>query len=143
MNTREIILKNIAAHGHHVMCVGSSAEALAGFTYTIGLTGRYDIELIMFGIDMQIACTILNDIAADGTPVLDKKLDDYSNFPLVIKRCNTDAVRQYGIQADHFYGRPVKFAQVVLCDRSEKFPWDPGFSQELAKLQPLLFKDFS
>ena len=138
MNLRAAIQKNITEHGHHVMGVGAGPNT-PGFTYTIGLTPIYGTELLVFALPMTIACGFLNEIAALGTPNLVEPYTDIANFPLHLRECNERAA-EYCVQAEHFYGRRLKYCQVVLCDREGKMPWEQGYDHAfMDPMQPLLF----
>lgn len=138
MYLRRAVEENIAKYGHHVMGVGAGPNS-PGFTYTIGLTAKYGTELIVFALPMTMACGFLNQIAALGNIQLDEPYTNIANFPLHVRKC-TGAAAEYGVQAEAFYGRPVQFCQVILCDRAGKMPWEAGFDHAMMDpMQPLLY----
>jgi hypothetical protein len=138
MHLRKAIQDNIDKHGHHVMGVGAGPSS-PSFAYTIGLTAKYGTELIVFALPMNMACGFLNQIAELGAIQLEEPYTDIANFPLHVRKC-TPAASKYGVQAEAFYGRPVQFCQVILCDRAGKLPWEAGFDHaHMGPMQPLLY----
>lgn len=135
----ETIDCNIAKFGVHIQGVGAGGNAPAGFTYTIGLSEKFGFEVIVFALPMQVSQPILNHVAAEGNIVLDVPDDRFANFPVYFKKTNHDLAKNYGVQAEQYYMKNVEFVQMVLCDRNGLYPWDEGFSANLAISQPLLF----
>lgn len=143
---REQIIHNIKKHGHMVMGVGGDATT-ASFAYTIGLTSKFNCELLVCGLPWQYSHPILNSIAAElsnvqiGTPT-----EEFSNLPLLLMSCDHDLDRlhsNYVVQADHFYGKRVNVIQVILSDREGRLPMHSEFDQHyMANFQPLFVSAF-
>jgi hypothetical protein len=129
----------IRTHGHAVIGVLDSPA----FSYTIGLTPQFDMELIVMALPPPIACAILNDVARALRSGADFALgvpdDRFANLPVMFAECG-DAAREYVVQADAFYGREVRVVQMVLSDRNGVLPSQPGFEAEYMRpRQRLLF----
>ena len=136
----------IDEHGWHVMCVGGDAES-PSFTYSTGifaLTGRP--ELIVFGLPMEVAHSVVNEYAnrlRQGETILVG--DFYQNFleghPVTFMAVeDEDSIKQHATWTDWFYDRrPFPLLQLVYPDsRSGAFPWQPGYRDEWRWHQPLL-----
>lgn len=139
----QTIADNIAKFGVHLIGVFGDEDG-PSFTYTIGLTPKFGVELIMAGLRCEYAAAILNAIAAlDALPALNEPNEAFSNLPVKFCRCDRDLDNlheNYVVQADGFYGRPVDVVQVVMCDRSGRFPGEPLFDQAyMGPLQALFF----
>lgn len=140
---RQNILATIEKHGHQLIGVFSEATQPT-FTYTIGLTATHGHELLLVGLRYEYAGTVLNDIAkALGRLELDTPFDEFTNLPLMLKRCTKNLVllhENFVVQADSFYGRDVNVLQVVMCDREGHFPGDAQYDRAyMDPRQPLFF----
>lgn len=136
------VQSDIQIYGHSVIGV-SGTEDRPSFSYTIGLTARYGVELLMIGLNPKYACMIMNQVADEGLAKMSITTDvpdaRWGNMPLMFKEANQRA-HEYVIQADQFYGKEVRVLQIVMPDRSGKFPHEKGFDSEyMSPLQPLLY----
>lgn len=133
---RRLIIKNIQTHGVHMFGI---FDAKPAFTYTIGLTSTYDVELIVFGLNMRLAHYFLTLLIEKGIEE-DKVYDDIATLPCVLKRCVDRRIGNYIVQAEEFYGRELKCLQMVLPDKEGYFPWDTRCDQAFASIQPQLWR---
>lgn len=135
---RRQVMEHIANTGVSIMGVGGSATT-PPFAYTIGLTATYGVELIIIGLGISAAHAVLNSIIVEGTLRIDQTYTKPANMPLMLKEATTKA-SEYGIQAEDFYGKQLKFVQVVMCDKDGIFPWQAGYDHAyMDERQPLLF----
>jgi hypothetical protein len=143
---RDQIIHNINKYGHMVIGVGGDATT-ASFAYTIGLTSKFNCELLLCGLPWQHAHPILNHIVSEfSEELLDVPTEKFTNLPVLLKTCDHDLDRLHGeyvVQADHFYGKRVNVVQVILSDRDGRLPMNPEFNQHyMANFQPLFVSAF-
>lgn len=122
MFDRNTILETIAKHGHQLIGV-SGGEGTPPFIYTIGLTATHGCELLVVGLPIKYG-SIVNAVAAQLPLPLNEPLSQFTNMPLMLRRCNFNHDQLYGefvCQADHFYGRRVNVVQIVMPDRDGRF----------------------
>jgi hypothetical protein len=139
MSFRNGIIETINKHGHQL--IGTVDEAGRSFTYTIGLTATFGTELLVVGLPYKYS-SIVNDIAKALPLALDVPLTEFTNLPLMLKRCTIDfgdLHHEYVVQADNFYGKDVNVVQIVMCDRNGKFPGHPEYEQEYMGPRQRLF----
>lgn len=138
----EGIKENIEKHGCSIVGVGGSPTTPT-FAYTIGLSPKIGFEVIMIGVPIQYAHSMLNDIsyiAHRKSLGLDEPYDEIGNFPIYFKACDQRA-SEWGVQAERFYEKPVKFAQAVYPDRAGIYPWQDGYDHAyMDPRQPMLFE---
>lgn len=137
---QKMIKANIKKAGWHAMAVfGTPTES--EFLYTIGLTERGWPELLVAGMPHRTAYSFVYDLVkrmpiADGTVITDLAVDDYPMTMRMIPEAGLDRLhREYVIQADEYYGKPVQVMQLVWSDRKRLFPWQPGSETMLHKTQ--------
>ena len=142
-------------HGLAVMGVGGN-----DFAYTIGLSKQGLPDVVVFGLPVRAAHTILNtlyrDIIAMRTEnngfVLPKggiRFETLANLPLWLKPVEITSensvnfslsrtlhVESFGLSLDSF-----KAAQLIWPDTKGKFPWEEGFETRFIKDQPKLWAD--
>ena len=140
-NFRQNIERHIQKTGFSIICV-SGGSGRAGFCYTIGLSDKYGHEILVFGLPPEHAMPIINHVASSPAfPALDVPLDEYTNLPVMFKRCTLDLAdlhEQYVCQADNYYGRPVEVVQMILSDRNGRLPGHAEFDQEhMGRIQRL------
>ncbi|MGI5254547.1 DUF4262 domain-containing protein [Actinacidiphila glaucinigra] len=129
-------------HGWHVMMIPADNQG-PGWAYTIGLWHRHRMpELAMFGLDIRLMQTILNDLgrrAVEGHPLEeDKERDDVAGVPVVLKPVDYRWYRAFFGAAIGFYRKPpFPFLQIVWPNRDGAYPWQPG-GEDLIGLQPRL-----
>ena len=119
------------------------------WTYTIGLLDGFGHpELIVVGLACESACALLNALAdrvAAGCRFAAGEWFVGGDYTLGFRPVH-DTRWESGLFAKwhHYYecvGYPDEdpvALQVVWPDDSGRFPEDPGFSPELARIQPLL-----
>lgn len=137
--SRTEIKSKIEAHGH--LMIGVAANPT--FTYTIGLSEKYGFEIILVGLRYEYAGAMLNDLAEfmkTNTLEMGRPYDDFANMPNVFRECDPAKVAEYVVQAENYYGKPVKVVQFVMCDRQGRFPEDPDYDfVYMDRCQPLLY----
>lgn len=138
--------EHIRKFGHTVITV-AGGENEPPFAYTIGMTETdKHPEILVFGLPQSVAQYILNAVAervrkghrlADGDV-----LNQIANVPCAIKSISRGAASFYTFQALYRYEKAAvqpEFVQLVLPDRNGRFPWDDGYSKDMAKVQPELW----
>jgi hypothetical protein len=140
-NIRQIIKKHPA--GIAVQGVGAGPDS-PGYAYTIGLLERHGFELIVFLLPMQYATMIFNSIArslkegVELTP--DVPMHDQpwiANWPALFKQCQPELLDdRVGIAQRYHRRADFPVLQLVLCDKSGRFPGTPGYN---LPGQPLLY----
>ena len=120
---------------------GESNGHTVTFSYTVGLADVGLPEVIVFGLPGDVACSILNDVAAHaraGTLRFDAPMDNFCNLPVVLKQVAAPLVADYIIQANARAGRDLPAVQLVWPDAQGKFPWEDGADARMAAKQPVL-----
>lgn len=126
-----------------VIGVGAS-ETDSPFSYTVGLHYKKLPELIMVGISPQIAIRILNDCAekmvVNGAGFKHGcLLDDLANMPLAIIDVIDSKKKECAVQAyNHYQHWDFGMQQLVMPDRSGKFPWEGDFELKMKEIQDVL-----
>ncbi|HEX2172884.1 MAG TPA: DUF4262 domain-containing protein, partial [Dehalococcoidia bacterium] len=128
---QQTIRDNIAKFGWHAQEVFPTPDDPGyPFTYTIGLTDKGHPELIVFGLPGDAAHKVL--IAAlwklEHGEVKEGELTDeiLRRYPVVFRELPADkAAEDHTFQAAVYYGRPVRFMQIIWPDRAGRFPWHP------------------
>jgi hypothetical protein len=127
-------------------CDGGEPDE-APFAYTVGLFGLAHPELLIFGLDMDMAMHVLNDLGSrvvDDEPLMPGQ-------PLVFEawshRVIPEEVPNPGeivFSANRFYLRPAEFSVPVLQlsydDEAGRYPWDPGFAHRERQPRPGTFR---
>lgn len=136
----------IAEFGFSVRCVGAS-ENSPQFAYTLGASNLIGFELIVFALSPQIAHSFLNSIVTDvvngevitpGQIEVDNKWVD--GFPILFEVTTSPKLfTEYALGVKNMLGTCPPFYQMVICDKSGKFPKEEGFDPQLAEAQPLLY----
>lgn len=115
------------------------------FAYTVGLYGFGHPEVVVFGLCIDTARTVLNDLGERvrrGSSLHPGEVLRFDGWP---HRLHLFGFRDDGdvpvlISAQRFYQRsqvdPVPTLQGVWDDRWGRFPWDPGYDPP-AGLQPM------
>jgi hypothetical protein len=141
----EVLFRNVRERGCHLM--GISADVGVGYVFSIGLYLNYGhAELILFGLDPNDACLIINEVrdrVVEGREYFAG--DVCADLPLDRKVCFVevplDAYRDYLGTAIWFYAklpRPFPCLQIVWSDRDGRFPWETGCDARLKEYQPVL-----
>ncbi len=114
-----------------------------GWAYTTGLWHGHRIpELAMFGLDVRLMHTILDDLgrrAVDGqTVAAGQERHDVASVPVVLKDVDHRWYEAFfGTATGYYRTTRFPFLQVVWPDRDGVFPWQPG-GEQLLDLQPQL-----
>jgi len=121
------------------MVIGVGGDPI--FTYTVGLHHKNLPELIMVGLNPNIAMHILNDcghMMVDNGPFKHgTQIDELANMPTII--VDVEQKQDYAIQAfNHYKHWDFKLQQLVMPDRKGRFPWEFGYSKEMRECQELL-----
>lgn len=124
----------------------------APFAYTVGLSKTFNHpELIIVGVSPDIGGAILNIAGARIKQGENFKLEPDQNVRLVselfggkyvaaIKSVTQCAKLSYLCQAVRLYGEGGFDAlQIVMPDKSGKFPWDNEYDRNVMKCQDKLF----
>ena len=116
------------------------------FAYTIGLFGLAHPELLIFGVDPDTACTVLNVLgervrAGESVlPGLPLTIDDWPHRITVEEVPNPGGIV---FSANRFYRRPgrhsVPVLQLSYDDEAGRFPWDDGFAAPEMQPRPGTF----
>ncbi len=139
----QLTVDTIHQHGWQVTMIPADAQG-PGWAYTIGLWHRHRIpELAMFGLDVRLMQTVLNDLgerAVDGQPLeADQERHDVASVPVVLKPVDYRWYRAFfGTALGYYRKPPLPFLQVVWPNRDGVFPWQPGGEDLLAR-QPRLW----
>jgi hypothetical protein len=129
----------IKRHGWMVQAVFGSGPRRPDLAYTVGLWGLNHPELVVFGLPVDTAHPMLNDLGervragamlAAGTEV------SFGSWPHRVHLLAVPHPERVLFQATRTYGRPVPALQAVWDDRSGRFPWQAGYSAP-RWLQPL------
>lgn len=135
-------VETIHQHGWQVMMIPADDQG-PGWAYTIGLWHGHRIpELAMFGLDIHLMQTVLNDLAqraVEGqTLQADPEVHDVAGVPVVLKSVDYRWYKAFFGTAIGYYRRPpFPFLQAVWQSRDGAFPWQPG-GEELLDRQPRL-----
>ncbi|GAB3836672.1 DUF4262 domain-containing protein [Dactylosporangium cerinum] len=138
-------VSQVQAHGWSVLMVPEDDHG-PGWAYTIGLWHSYRIpELAMFGLDVEVLRTCLNDIgrrAVAGQSVeAGQTLDGViERWPLQLRDVDLRWCRAFFARAIAFYRRPpIPFLQVLWPDRNGRLTWDADSEAVVRVRQPQLW----
>jgi Domain of unknown function (DUF4262) len=139
------ILDNIERTGLHITSVMGNGYT-PGFSYTVGLyKGLGHPELIAYGLKIETALWVLNDIKDDIAKgkrfEIGVDYHDYlADYPIQFIEVNKFYYREHlGSVAwhnDNNWDFPAW--QVVWTDFEGRFPWDNDFNPDYKRAQPLL-----
>lgn len=139
---RETPEQIIARVGWMVQLVFPRSRDDRSFAYTIGLTAKHLPELIMFALPHDVAGYALNTLAkrmsaGDILPGY-TRLQDVLAADVQLIEADRAMADDYMVQCEQRYPA-YRALQVVWPDpRSGAFPWEDGYAQRCAELQPLL-----
>ena len=140
------VLANIERVGWHCTSVFPEKGAnTPRFSYTVGLHQTYrQPEFIIFGLDSEVAYSILNTLAnaaAEGQMYpLDKPCDALiKNYECAFVEVPTHRFNDYVFSALWFYaGANFPLYQVVWPDSEGRYPWNKGAQLDPRYKQPIL-----
>ncbi|MFJ8769586.1 DUF4262 domain-containing protein [Streptomyces clavifer] len=133
----------IQQHGWQVTMVPVGPNEAPGWAYTIGLWHRHRIpELAMFGLDIRMMQTLLNDLgrrAVEGQHLeADQVRHDVASVPVVLKAVDYRWYKAFFGTAISYYRKPpFPVLQLVWPNHDGAFPWQPG-GEDLLTRQPRL-----
>lgn len=118
---------NIATHGRTVICVPGE------FAYTVGNSMRPEPlpELLVMGpFDPRTLMVLLN-VASDemvkrGRPLEEGKVELGAPLPTYALPTDPLVKKEVTLQVRNFHDGPYDVMQLVLCDPTGLYPWDPG-----------------
>jgi len=100
------------------------------FAYTIGLHQRGLPELVMTGVQPQIAARLLNSMAHlvvdHGTELQPAMHIDQAEFLMEVVEVDHPDVHL--LMAVNLYGPKIRALQLVWADNRGRLPWDPWWS---------------
>ncbi|MGF6641875.1 DUF4262 domain-containing protein [Paraburkholderia sp. MM6662-R1] len=152
MDSNDYLLKIdrlIASHGHAVQGVFDPDGKKAAYGYTIGNVLQGLPELLVSGLPPDIMMPILNDTVAlmrAGT----LKVTDHARtsdiaqgydtaFRLVDLSRVDDEINLLKVWCRlHEIELPPVY-QLVWPDAQNRFPWEPGFTEKMRAMQPVLY----
>ncbi|GGY70789.1 DUF4262 domain-containing protein [Streptomyces xanthochromogenes] len=121
----------IQRQGWQVTMVPADAHG-PGWAYTVGLWhGRRMPEVAMFGLDVRLMQTILNDLAqhsVEGQPLeAGQERDDVAGVPVVLRAVDYRWYKAFFGTAISYYRKPpFPVLQVVWPNHEGVFPWQAG-----------------
>ena len=107
------------------------------FAYTVGLFGLGHPELVVVGVDHELACGVLNEVAGmvlDGRDLVAGEVirDDDGTPVLAVEELPNPGEVLFA--ANRFYQRPDEFSvpayQLTWALPGGVFPWDDGYPCE-------------
>ncbi|AJF08283.1 hypothetical protein GSUB_17560 (plasmid) [Geoalkalibacter subterraneus] len=113
------------------------------FSYSVGFSRMGKPEIIVVGLPLEIAQSIINEIGqrfkkTGVFPVAGDIRDDLANLPCTFIALSEQAVKERLRAATALMDPPVEALQLIWPDRQGKFPWDEGFDESMRAAQPLL-----
>lgn len=136
---------NIEKYGLQVVGIEATSY-LPSFSYSVGLYESYQHpEIICFGLPMNLAHEIINDVAdliKNGQRIIPNQ--DYNDKIFKESRAqflllDIRNLKDYFYAAFNYY-QHYNFSalQLVWTDRHDHFPWEEGFEEQFTYDQPLL-----
>ena len=135
MQERDRIRRNIDKYGWHCLHILPTKDGQPCFSYTIGLTQKYQSpEIVIFGLARERAHAILAvcaDLLAEGGEILIDHPDDrvlQGGYKVVFRMVERRNHSEYLGTAVRYYESEA-FDSVVLFlpDSSGRFPWEQGY----------------
>jgi len=138
------LLDDVAEFGVHVVHVPEDDEG-PGYSFTVGLWHSFEQpEIVVFGLDQDIAHDVLNAIADEAAEerkyLADTRHDDVLiGYPVrflgVPKQRHDDVL---GAAVWAYDGADFPAVQLVWPDKQGRWPWEPGVREGFAEAQPVL-----
>ena len=131
---------DIEKYGWHAVHVFEEDGVQAPFSYSVGFEESYNHpEVAIFGLENQLAHSILNDIAKDvassrvlGVQAPEKEILG-GDVAVQFAVAKPESHSTHFAQAKYHYGRSFRVLVMLWPDRAGLFPSQPGC--EVAKLQ--------
>ena len=120
-------------------------DAKPMFAYTAGLQELQHPEFLVFGLPLKVGASLLHYVynrVKAGRSWVDGEIDTswtVGGLPFAVRKADNVMVRQYVVQVDVYYERPVPVFQLVWSDRQGKLPWEKGWDTAFDKFQPVLY----
>jgi Domain of unknown function (DUF4262) len=138
------IKADVEKYGFHICLF--EADYLPAFVYTVGLYHTYKHpEILIFGLSHDAMGGILHGIVdeiKEGKKFVPNQLYDdlINNYPVQFLEVKEAHYRDYLGFGGGFYNNSWDFPalQMVWTDKKSKFPWEEGFNEDWALIQPLL-----
>ena len=147
----------IRRHGWAIEYIGGGCCSVPGcdggedegppFAYTVGLFGLGHPELLVFGLDPETACSLLNDVGdriRDDETLLPGQLLTFDEWGHQVIPEEVPNPGEIVFSANRFYQRPAEFSVPVLQmsydDFEGRFPWDEGYSNPEMQPRPGTFR---
>jgi hypothetical protein len=133
----------IARVGWMVQLVFSGpGEDEPSFAYTIGLAAKGLPELITFSLPAEIAYYALNVLAkrlVDGEQIaIGERVADALQADVILTHTAITLTDRYMFQAKNRDPHYTALQMVWPDPKTGSFPWEAGYGERYAKLQPLL-----
>lgn len=140
------VIDKVARYGHMVLKISDREDDPTdqpAFAYSVGAFESYGApELIVFGLDLDDAAIIINDVMADyvagrrfacGVPERGLMGDDY---PVVFHEADPEGAKAFAAFADWYYERAsFPLWQLVWSANNGCFPWDGECPAEVRRAQ--------
>lgn len=131
-----MVAQKIREYGTFLQYVfGEVGDGETPFCYTVGLFGMGHPELLVFGLGMDDAAGLLNEVTAQIRAGRDLAPGELVTFDSWQHRVLVEEVPNPGdivFTANRHYDRPCEVSvpvfQLTFDDRHGRFPWDPGYS---------------
>jgi hypothetical protein len=151
---RQLMLTRIRRYGYAMTQVfGVGEQRDQSYTYTIGLPHHIGHpELALSGVGPTTAVEVIPAVVAllEQVPEVDGRvvgaLEDRQPLWIVTLPEEVVATR-LGVagwwRSEHHDGLPATAKQIVVCDPSGRFPWEPGCEVGYGRLQALLLPEIA
>ncbi|HEU4391140.1 MAG TPA: DUF4262 domain-containing protein [Blastocatellia bacterium] len=139
------LLDDVAEYGWHVMKV-LDQDGAPGWAYSIGLYRNFaHPEILVFGLDIDLMHAMINSIGEEARSGRTFGVD--LKYPGLIEAysCTFKMVDPVwyevflGFATWFYHGSRFPVLQCFWPDFDANFPWEPDFSEELRRAQPMLF----
>lgn len=146
------IVDMVDKHGHFVMAVFDPDHAIPDFAYSIGFPQSIGQgEVLISGLDLDLMKALVHDtydLCREGFTLEDhaRTSELFSSFDCVVREVAEEFLNAEFLTPAQWYsqtagGKPVTSAyQLVWPDKDGIFPWEEGFSPDLAGAQLELWR---
>lgn len=107
------------------------------FAYSIGLHSLGHPELLMFGVPLETAMGVINELGSRvraGDALVSGEVVTFDQWPHRVVPEPVPNAEKILLAAVRYYGIPVAALQLSYDDLAGRFPWEPGY--EAPTLQP-------